>query len=461
MASLFSEQHRFWLAAAWLTTIIALGGSARGDVASLLILRPVAVIVVAYGIWRLDKDMARYHRFALGLAGGFIMVHLLQLLPLPPEIWHRLPGRGLIAEIDVQAGLGRRWRPLSMTPQETWNSLWALLVPVSILVLVIELSPKQRRCLLPVVVGLGLLSAVLGFIQIAGSSADSLYLYEVTNSSLQVGLFANRNHHAVFLAILLPMLLAICTTFLRDRHGRRPPALIVLGLFVAVSLLLLYAIAAAGSRSALVIALLLLATSPAGWLLRGEVPACEPSRMSRKRWWVLFVLAALPLGLLAGAMGPETAIGRLKDTDLSSEMRWLMLPGILDLIAQHGLWGSGMGSFERVFQIHESDELLRSFYANHAHNDWLELALTGGVPGMALLAIATVGVFVRAKALIQGARGQGNGFMVGWAGLLVLIAFALASATDYPLRVPSLISLAAIAWIWLDDANLRRTDQKV
>ena len=49
--------------------------------------------------------------------------------------------------------------------------------------------------------------------------------------------------------------------------------------------------------------------------------------------------------------------------------------------------GSGFGTFVPVYEMHAPRTMLRSYYVNHAHNDWLELWLTGGLRRWRLLSL--------------------------------------------------------------------------
>ncbi|MEI9928771.1 MAG: hypothetical protein WDN44_15190 [Sphingomonas sp.] len=60
------------------------------------------------------------------------------------------------------------WRPISLTPDRTWNSLIALLTPLCVLVAYAGLRDDQRKAILPVLIGLAFLSALLGIAQISG-----------------------------------------------------------------------------------------------------------------------------------------------------------------------------------------------------------------------------------------------------------------------------------------------------
>jgi O-antigen ligase len=50
--------------------------------------------------------------------------------------------------------------------------------------------------------------------------------------------------------------------------------------------------------------------------------------------------------------------------------------------------GSGIGTFRRVYALYEDhDRLDTTTYVNHAHNDYLEIALETGVPGLIVLVL--------------------------------------------------------------------------
>jgi O-antigen ligase len=49
--------------------------------------------------------------------------------------------------------------------------------------------------------------------------------------------------------------------------------------------------------------------------------------------------------------------------------------------------GSGLGSFRKVYRLYESPGTVTNEYVIHAHNDYAELALELGVPGVILMAL--------------------------------------------------------------------------
>jgi hypothetical protein len=213
---------QWWAIVLLLVLVLALGGSARADVPQLMILRPASALLLGFGLMTLRREHLRSHRPIWLLAAGIVVLPALQLIPLPPGLWQQLPGRGLIVEIDQAAGLGPMWRPLSLTPLATLNALFACLVPLAALVLGIQLGDRNRARLLPAVVVLGGVTALVAIVQIVGGQPERLHLYPITNRESPVGLFANRNHQAVMLALLLPMLAVFG---FRERFGVRLLAL--------------------------------------------------------------------------------------------------------------------------------------------------------------------------------------------------------------------------------------------
>src|SRR3546814_18565778 len=51
-----------------------------------------------------------------------------------------------------------------------------------------------------------IVSAFLGILQVIGGPSNGFYLYRITNWESATGLFANRNHNAMFLACGFPLL---------------------------------------------------------------------------------------------------------------------------------------------------------------------------------------------------------------------------------------------------------------
>jgi hypothetical protein len=196
----------FWALVAFIMLTFLTGGAARGDVQSLVILRPAAVVFCAIGLWSLSWAEVRAYKFLFSLAAAVFALVALHLIPLPPSIWGALPGRAFIVEIDKGAELGLVWRPISMVPAATRNALYALFIPLATLILAVQIGRERRFQILIVFISVGLASGLLGMLQVVSAPDGPLYFYDVTNNGSAVGLFSNRNHQAMWLACLFPML---------------------------------------------------------------------------------------------------------------------------------------------------------------------------------------------------------------------------------------------------------------
>jgi O-antigen ligase len=382
------------------------------------------------------------------LAAGWLALPLLQLVPLPPVLWHGLPGRQILRDIDLQAGLGPVWRPLSMAPAATWNAVWSLPAPLAVLVMGVQLDDRGRaRLLLPVIL-LGCMSAGIGALQLLFASSGLFDLYRIAGRGQPIGLLANRNHQAALLAMMLPML----ATWAAMR-SRRSPRFVswrwwapMAGAMFLIPLILL-----TGSRSGLVLAAVGLLSVPL--LMAGN--RLSPRRAGSGRGGVVFGAGAVALVVLALWLDRAASIDRLLALDPGADLRLRALPVIVAMIGTYAPWGSGIGTFEPVFKLHEPDALLSPSYLNHAHNDWLELLATGGLPAAFLLMLSLTALAVGVARLWRaGQTGDGPPPLVAL-GALMLLMFALASLSDYPLRTPSLACLGAVAVLWAATAAPR------
>jgi O-antigen ligase len=426
---------------ALLILLFSTGGGSRADIQSLIVLRPLSAIFLGYGLSRLTSTQVKQHRFLFAMAIAMIGLTLLQLIPLPPSVWAKLPGRGLIVDIDSTAGLGAVWRPMSLVPSGTWNSLFALLAPLAVLTLGAQLSSDQRWRLLPFIIALGVVSGIVAVMQLGASGTDSLYLYQVTNNGAAVGLFANRNHQAIFLALLLPVLAAYASADMPA--GIDPRARTIISIAIGVFLVPLILIT--GSRAGLIAFGLGLLSVP----LLYRFPKRHAGKAGRARWLIpSLAIAAIAsgLGLLTILLGRAEAFDRIAGYHNMIDFRFQAWGPVLAMVRRFFPIGSGFGSFAEVYRVYEPDELLNTAYFNHAHNDWLEVVFAGGLPAGLLLGAAAMAFLLKAIDLIRAVRDREQ--LMASLGMCLMLLFAMSSITDYPLRVPSLAGVFCVAAVW-------------
>lgn len=434
------DARRFIVLAVFAAIVFLLGGASRPDVLPILVIVPLAITVAGWGLLTMPTDLLRRYRMLWWFSLAAVVLVAAQLVPLPPGLWHALPGRELASDIDRAAGLGAIWRPISLTPDLTWNSLFALATPVATLLLALALPPEWSARLCWVLMAAGLASGFLGVLQIVGLFDGSLSYYQATgNAGAAVGLFANRNHEAAFLACLFPVLAAFAGGGKR-RHQATA---------AAIAVVLVPLIVATGSRAGLLLGGFGLVSGVL--LLLDDRHRRAPTKAAFRRWRTVPALAAGALILMTTVawLTPSTTWGRLLSSGGDTEKRLAAWPVVVRLARDQMPLGSGFGSFDPVFRAGEPMALLSPTYFNHAHNDWLELWMTGGIPAVALLAAAAAAwVVATGRVWSRQAEPRSNGRLAR-AASVVLLMLALASIVDYPLRTPSLSMFAAIAVAWL------------
>lgn len=425
------------------------GGAARADVLALVVLRPAAVFFCLVGLWRLKWSHIESNRFLFAMAAAIFALVALHLVPLPPAIWRALPGRDIVVEIDKVAQLGAVWRPISMVPSATWNAFFSLFVPMAVLIFAVQLSREELFRLLPVILCLGLFSGFLGILQIVGPPTGPLYFYNITNSGSAVGLFSNRNHQAILLASFFPMLAVYASTMAKSEEQ----ANVRLWLSIAAVVVLVPLLLITGSRAGLILGVIGLISIG---LVYNKPAFVVPKKRKTPKFDLRYPLAAfaiLCLGALTVVMSRAEAFQRLFAFGQGEDGRVEMWEATAQMAWKYFPVGSGVGSFVEVYQIDEPYALLSPSYANHAHNDWLELYMTTGLPGLILLMIAIV-AFAKcswvAFAKITRERRIGR---FGRLGAITIVLLAIGSVGDYPLRSPSLACMFVIAALWLTCVN--------
>ncbi len=338
--------------------------------------------------------------------------------------------RAGIAAALLPAGIAAQWiAGATFAPWATERALWALLPAVALYLAAIVLPRRNLPRLAWAVIVLAVASLALGFLQLGAPRDSLLNPFPALRPALG-GVFANPNHQATALAIALVLLLAWgfgdAPVAARDRRWwASRVAAAGLGLFLLAGLPL------TGSRAAVLIA--------AGALL--AVPLCNGwlGRRLRHRTQRRFGLAAgIAGGLLAALL--LVAASNWVRFDQQHESRTELFAATARLAAEAMPWGIGAGGFVPWFEAHAPASLLQWEYVNHAHNEYLQWWLEGGITGLAWIALLVVGMgWTRPRP----GRDRRPGWLAtgSWLAVAVVLAHSL---VDYPLRTPALMSVTAL-----------------
>lgn len=436
------------------------GGSSKTFITSLLYVRPVAILCLGgLLILPVHRDW-RGLRLPAMLLAMFAIWMCLQLIPLPPAVWAMIPGRAPFLEASAAIGMAQSWRPLTLGIDLTLASLFTLAPAAAVLVAYAGFTPVERARTVPTVLAIVGASALVALIQVAGGENSVVYLYTPTSRDLPVGLLANRNHQAALLAIGLPVLaLWLRGQVARMQYGRRGRQMervsLLYGLGGVTAVLFVLIALVSGSRAGLILCMGGLIAS--ALLFGGSIRALS----ARTRWSIIggSLCVLLIVLLLAIAFGRALVIDRLDTTGISSDQRFRAFPILIKLVRSYFPFGSGMGTFDPIFRMFEPDADLDRGFFNNAHNDLIELIITGGLPALALLAGFAAWLIARLVAAIQSRKTTDEVTARGWIGLAVIALLLAASLFDYPLRTPLLSMIFAIACCWASDlGNARYAD---
>jgi O-antigen ligase len=419
-----------------LGALILFGGSSRYDQLAQLPVRVTAILVIAMATFRTAGAAPQAIRLPALLLGSFIALACVQLIPLPPQLWTALPGRSVLAAAATAAGFEQPWRPITIAPDLTANSLFSLTVPAAVLYGVTVLEPRYREWLLPMILVIVVVSMLFGVVQLVTASDGLGAVYDLPSRGTAPGIFTNRNHQALLLALGLPLLASSGMLRRADSAGMaaRWAATAVAGLLVIVLI-------ATGSRTGVLLGGLgLIGGLAVVWSWR--------SRLGQSRYRVrgimLAVFAAAVAMLLGAAIlfGRAQAIDRLFAIDPFDDKRARALPTVIELVKSYFPAGSGLGTFDPAFRQVEPLTLLDTTYFNQAHNDILQIALEGGAPALVVLMVALAWLATAIVRLWRNNSARGV-IVTGRAASIALLLILVASATDYPLRTPIIMAIAS------------------
>lgn len=430
------------LCMALVAAAIFLGGGGTVNPQTEMILQVMTALLVMPLVISSDwqRGLGDVQKPAWLLAGLVMFMPVAQLIPLPPMMWHALPGRAVeIASLAlVQAD--KTWMPLTMAPARTFASLLAMACPVLLMLQVSRLSLRGRNWLCAVIVTCGVASLALGVLQLSRTGGLEWSLYSQFSEGFLVGFQANRNAEADVLLCAILATGVLGTARLGDgRHHVVTWALLLMGL-----LAFLVGLFMTGSRTGIGLAALVL-------LYVGLMLLPILRRRASALYWLAGSAVTVCLGsvFLLQLQSVQKVVVRFS---LTKEARWDLWSDTWYAIGQVWPFGSGIGTIVPMLEAAERLEVVDPTRPVRAHNDWLEWTLEGGLPGLLVLAIIAVVIGVLVFRAIAASRrsdaGPGHRAQVIFAcGFLTVES--LHAIVDYPMRSMSLAMLTAVAVAFL------------
>ena len=288
------------------------------------------------------------------------------------------------------------------------------LIPGGVLILVAgEVLTRRHRlhqCVLALSI-FGSAVAVLALMQDL-SNSDRIYwlLKPESISAVVYGPYANHNHYAGLMEMLVP--LAAAAAFL-ERGPKR-------GLLLFATAVMAMTIVFSRSRGGIL------------GLATAVVFVCAVFYRGNRRHRAALGILAVCVGVLVCAifLGNDKILQRMMDTQDS--YRLTIYSDCLRMWRDKPLFGFGWGTFPDVYPAY------RSFYTNllvnHAHNDYLELLVETGLAGVALTVWFLSGVLGEAFRKILDKKDY-EGSLLALGATTGVVALLAHSALDFNLHI--------------------------
>ena len=400
---------------------------------ALLGLRVSAGLLLALAL-AVERDWERPLRLkwaVIGLA-GLALLGWLQSAMWPHSIASRISPRHVeLAGRVSQIGRTSEGVRLSVAPTASQSAAISALSLVALLVVasVVGRHARHRRLLAMAIMLSAVVQVLLGLRPWLSGTVPRL-----------TGRFVNPDHLAVQLEIALCVGLVVLFGVLKTtRFGVATEFRLLLVAAVVLSLAtLLIGLLATGSRAGLLAAVAGLGVGVGLFVLSGP--------RSRFKW----LEAGAGLALLAGVLvlGRGIAFGSVDRLfasswhDVGGGGRIRVWQQAARLIEDFPWLGTGLGTFEEAFPTVQSADLTGILWGR-AHNDFLELLITGGVIGCMLGLVVLVGLVGPLLALVfRGWRTEDRLAAVG--ALAALTAVGIHEFFDFGASLPSNAALLTV-----------------
>jgi len=421
---------RMATAPAYLFLCLLLGGSAQGAWGNAILQILGIMIIAGFLLDGARPSISGPVRTLAILFAVAVLLVLIQLIPLPPAIWTALPGRQFVAEGRAVLGLPLGWSSISLAPYETMATLLCLLPPVAIFLAIHQAAAKNGPWLAAALTLATLAGIVLGLLQLSSGNPTQSpwYLYEYSNFGFATGFFANSNHMASLLLVALPFVAALgafAAGSTKDRRKRYSLLAFSAGgaAVVMVGLALNGSLAGAGLLLPVALATLLMTV-----------------RLGRRLQLVAVGAGAFAfLGFLALLFTQAGERIALTGASTSISTRQDIFAHSVEAVKSFAPVGSGLGTYAKIYPLFEQPDSIDRTWVNHAHDDYMELAVETGLPGIILVVIFLLW-WASALARMMSAP---NASLFAKAGAIGSAAILVHSFVDFPLRTSAISSLFA------------------
>lgn len=409
---------------------------------------PLAVTCGAAGVLGLwSSGRFRLAAGTRGVAAVMALVAvaaLVQVMPLPVGVLARVSPQGaaLVNQLDVRNAYGLVGsHSLSVDPSSTWRAL-GLFVCFGLTVLgVARCSTRGALRLTWFISWLGIAVALIGVVQKPLYHGAIYGFWTPVTHGTPFGPFVNKNHFAGWIVMAIPLALG-CFCAMVSRAAIVP----------GVRARLLWLASRDASRAVqAVFAVVLMALALALTLSRSGMVSlalalvvCGIAGVRRHRGGVMrpLVIACVMLALLVAVdwAGLDTVIARFDAADTARfSGRIPIWRGATSMARDFWATGSGLNTYGVATLFYPA--VVPARHLREAHNDYLQLAVEGGLLLGAPILIAMTAFVVAVRRRF--AASDDSAYWVRLGAVGGIVAVAVQSAVDFSLQMPGNAALFA------------------
>lgn len=408
-----------------------------------------ALFFVLFDSFRTGR--ALYKVPAILPCAGFVLWIGLQLIPLPSGLlaWISPATHAIYATVHGPAEPSF-WAPLTIKPLYTVQELFRWAAFVAFYFLSVQLLADRQRLkqtLAAVMVLVGVI-AFQGVIQ-AFAGNGKIYWFVDPGPDAFFGPFFYRNHYAGFMAMLLPVAVALFLYYRPQSGDGVPLRQKIVHLieqlkqspsfrYGLISIFLFASILLSQSRTGISMAVL-----TTGGMLLVSRKLFRLNRTSPALIALLVVLAALFIGRTGldrvdARFGEAVNAEGLSENGRTLSGRTSPWQDCLDILGDFPLTGSGLGTFYAIYPSYKT--VVSETPLRQAHNEYIETATDGGLIAVCLVGAFLVFFFRQNYGMFRLRRDRyAKHLYIG--SLTGLIALLLHSVTDYQFRQTAAVPL--------------------
>lgn len=387
---------------------------------------------------------------------GWLLIHLMQMVPLPPGWVAALSPESASHHAQSNAFADpARWIPLSVEAHSTRVAAMksAAYFALFALTLLLVTNRKRLKTLAYAVVIAGLILSLYGVLMHLAEITQEWFGTLIQHGASASATYPNRNHFAGWLEMALAIGVGLLIADLRDkqyetwRHFARAMIELVFSPKIRLRLYL----------SVMVIALVTTHSRMgntaffASLIIAGVVGLAMTRHAPRGTALLLASLVAIDLFIVGSWFGVEKLAKRIEQTTVQEfQLRQDPSDFVFSQINDFPLLGSGAGTFYVVFPKYRGENVVS--YYDYAHNDYAQIAAETGWIGFgvaALMVLVSFAAALRAQWVRSDPLARGMAF----ASIMGMTAILIHSWVDFNLQIPAnaqlFVVLMAFAWLAL------------